>query len=126
MTGVTTSIYDEIGGKPAVAAAVDRFYEHVLGDPVLTPYFATTDFTRQKRHLRAFLTAALGGPDLYKGRDMGAAHRGITGEAFDHVVDHLVTTLTELGVAPATIATIGGALAPLRAQIVEEPLSAAA
>ena len=92
------------------------------------PYFASTDFTRQKRHLRAFLTAALGGPDLYKGRDMGAAHRGmgITSEAFDHVVGHLVTTLTELGVGPATIATIGGALAPLRAQIVEEPLSAAA
>jgi hemoglobin len=123
-----SSIYDEIGGKPAVAAAVDRFYEHVLGDPVLAPYFAATDFKRQKSHMRAFLAAALGGPDIYAGRDMGAAHRGmgITHEAFDHVVSHLVATLTELGVAPGTIATIGGALAPLRPQIVEEPLKQAA
>ena len=52
---------------------------------------------------------------------MGAAHAGlgITHEAFDRVVDHLVATLTQLGVAPATIAAIGEALAPLRAQVVE-------
>ena len=75
---------------------------------------------RQKAHMRAFMAAALGGPQLYAGRDMAAAHAGlgITDVAFDRVVGHLVATLTELGVAPATIAAIGDALAPLRAQVV--------
>jgi hemoglobin len=115
------SIYDEIGGKEAVAAAVDVFYGHVLGDPVLAPWFRTADMRRQKAHMRAFMAAALGGPDIYAGRDMGAAHAGlgITHEAFDRVVAHLAETLTELGVAPATVAAIGDALAPLRAQVVE-------
>ena len=115
-----TSIYDEIGGKEAVATTVEVFYGHVLADPVLAPWFRDTDMRRQKAHMRAFIAAALGGPQLYAGRDMGAAHAGlgITDRAFDHVVAHLVATLTELGVAPATIAAIGDALAPLRAQVV--------
>lgn len=40
------SIFDAIGGAPAVAAAVDDFYARVLGDPALAPFFDTTDMTR--------------------------------------------------------------------------------
>jgi hemoglobin len=114
------TIYDELGGRDGVAVAVDTFYDHVLADDLLAPYFDATDMPRQKRHLRAFLAAAVGGPDVYAGRDMDAAHagRGITDEAFDRVVGHLVATLRGLGVAPATIGAIGDSLAPLRATIV--------
>jgi hemoglobin len=121
------SIYDEIGGKDAVAAAVDIFYVRVLDDPVLAPWFRATDMRRQKGHMRAFMAAALGGPQIYAGRDMGAAHAGmgITDAAFDRVVGHLVATLGELGVPLATIGAIGEALAPLRAQVVEHRAAAA-
>jgi hemoglobin len=114
------TIYDEIGGRDGVAVAVDTFYDHVMADDVLAPYFGATDMSRQKRHLRTFLAAAVGGPERYQGRDMGAAHAGlrITEDAFDRVVGHLVATLTGLGVAPATIAAIGATLAPLRTRIV--------
>jgi hemoglobin len=115
-----TSVYDRIGGSAAVAAAVDGLYDRILGDPVLAWWFANTDMRKQKRHMRAFMAAALGGPSVYAGRDMAAAHAGmkITDVAFDHVVGHLVDTLTELSVPTETIAEIGGALAPLRAQVV--------
>ncbi|MEV4754856.1 group 1 truncated hemoglobin [Micromonospora sp. NPDC049559] len=117
------SIYDAIGGAPAVAAAVDDFYVRVLGDPGLAPYFEGVDLPRLKAHQRAFIAAAIGGPELYAGRDMRAAHTGldITDAAFDSVVGHLVGTLTGLGVPEETIAQIGGALAPLRADIVRTP-----
>jgi hemoglobin len=121
------SIYDEIGGRDAVAAAVDIFYDKVLGDDVLAPYFIATDMGRQKTHMRAFLAAAIGGPAIYAGRDMGAAHRGlgVTDEAFDHVVEHLVATLTELSVPAQTIGAIGAKLLPLRAIVVERAAIAA-
>lgn len=114
------TIYDELGGKDGVATAVDRFYGHVMEDELLAPYFSGVDLRRQKAHLRAFLATAVGGPERYEGRDMASAHAGlaVSDEAFDHVVGHLVTTLTDLGVAPKTIGAIGGSLAPLRAQIV--------
>jgi hemoglobin len=115
-----TSIYDEIGGRPAVAAAVEDLYARILGDDTLAHYFAGLDMARQKAHLRAFVAAALGGPQLYAGRDMHAAHAGlgIDGPAFDRVVRHLAAALTALTVPTETIAAISGALSPLRGQIV--------
>jgi hemoglobin len=114
------SIYDEIGGRPSVDAAVSDFYVRVLADPSLSPYFEGVDIDRLKRHQRAFIGAALGGPVVYAGRDMATAHAGlgITSEAFDAVVGHLAATLTSLGVPAATIATIASALLPLKPDIV--------
>ncbi|MFC5748241.1 group I truncated hemoglobin [Actinomadura rugatobispora] len=114
------SIYDAIGGAPAVQAAVDDFYTRVTADPRLSGFFSDVDMRRLKSHQRAFIAAAIGGPQIYEGRDMAAAHAGldIADAHFDAVVGHLVDTLTALGVPEDTIATIGSTLAPLRADIV--------
>src|SRR3954451_23904114 len=118
-----TSIYEQIGGREAVSAAVDIFYSRVLGDPLLAPWFARVEMRRLKAHMRKFLATALGGPEIYRGRDMSAAHAGlgVTDEAFDRVVSHLVATLIELDVADELIAAIGAKLAPLRAAVVAVP-----
>jgi hemoglobin len=117
------SIYDSIGGASAVRAAVDDFYERVLADPRLAPFFTGTDLQRLKAHQRAFIAAAIGGPGIFQGRDMSSAHAGlgITDADFDAVAGHLVDTLTGLGVPEETIGQIGGALAPLRGGIVAAP-----
>jgi hemoglobin len=114
------SIYDSIGGAPAVHAAVDDFYARVLADPKLAPFFTGTDMNRLKAHQRAFIAAAIGGPEIFSGRDMAAAHSGlgIADADFDAVVRHLVGTLAGLGVPEETIGQIGSTLAPLRADIV--------
>ena len=114
------SVYEQIGGRPAVSAAVDGLYERLLADPALAPYFAGTDMERLKRHMRAFMAVALGGADLYAGRDMHTAHAGlsVTHDAFDRVVGHLVDTLVSLDVPVAIIQAIGDKLAPLRDEIV--------
>jgi hemoglobin len=119
------SIYESIGGAGSVAAAVELFYGRVLQDDVLAPYFEGRDVVRLKGHMRSFLAAAIGGAEIYAGRDMGVAHAGlgITDEAFDHVVGHLVDTLTELNVPAETIGEIGAKLTPLRASIVQ-PIAA--
>jgi hemoglobin len=113
-------VFEQIGGKPAVSAAVDGLYARLLADPVIAPYFHDTDMERQKRHMRAFMAVALGGADLYAGRDMASAHARlrVTDDAFDRVVGHLVDTLASLGVPADIIEAIGAKLAPLRAQIV--------
>ncbi len=114
------SLYDIIGGADAVRTAVDDFYTRVLADPRLAPYFATTDLNRLKAHQRSFIAAAIGGPELFSGRDMKTTHAGfrISDTEFDAVVGHLVDTLAGLGVPDETIGQIGGALMPLRADIV--------
>ncbi|GAA4545447.1 group 1 truncated hemoglobin [Pseudonocardia xishanensis] len=113
------SIYDEIGGAAAVSAAVEQFYERVVADPELAPYFDGIDLARLKGHQRMFIAVALGGPEKYVGRSMGEAHARlhILPAHFDLVVGHLVATLDGLGVPQETIGRIGASLAPLKAEI---------
>ena len=117
---VQTSIFDAIGGKAAIAVAVDQFYRRVLADDLLAPYFAHSDLARLKAHQRAFFTAALGGPGAYTGRAVGAAHAGrnITTEAFERVAGHLAETLVSLGVPPALVGQILSQVAPLQSGVV--------
>ena len=114
------TIYDTIGGGAAVGAVVDELYRRALGDPHLKGYFDGINMDRLNRHQRAFIAAALQGPDGYQGRAMAEAHAGlrITGAAFDRVATHLVTILRENGVDEETVGHIADSLGPLRSQIV--------
>ncbi|GAA3391927.1 group I truncated hemoglobin [Cryptosporangium minutisporangium] len=114
------TIYERIGGAPAVAAVVDLFYAKVIADPSLAPYFEGVDLERLKEHQRLFVGAALGATYPYSGRTMSAAHAGmgITPAAFATVVGHLATSLAEAGVDEATIGQIADALTPLEPDIV--------
>ncbi|MEX5631562.1 group I truncated hemoglobin [Parafrankia sp. FMc2] len=114
------SIYDAIGGAKAVEAAVDEFYVRVTADPDLAPFFAGRDIPSLKAHQRDFIAAAIGGPEIYQGRDLPRVHRplNISDAHFDAVVDHLVASLRGLGVPAETTGQIGAVLAPLRKDIV--------
>src|SRR5215212_9380063 len=117
-----STIYDEIGGAPAVTVVVDAFYERLIADPDLMAYFAGRDLQRLKAHQRALVTVALGGTsEEYNGRMMQPAHAGmaITNEAFDKVLDHLHAVLLGAGVAPITAAKILAILQPLRSDVVQ-------
>lgn len=104
MTEDRSTLYDRIGGEPAVMAAVDLFYQRMIGDPLLAPFFDQTDLATQTRKMVSFMTRAFGGPDEYRGRDLRAAHakpvaeRGLGDVHFDATVEHLRFTLVELAV----------------------------
>lgn len=102
------SLYERLGGAPAVEAAVDLFYRKVLDDTRISAFFDDTDMDAQRAKQKAFLTMAFGGPDQYSGADLRTAHaplveRGMDGSHFDAVAEHLQATLSELGI-PAELA----------------------
>ena len=116
----TTSIYDKIGGKPALNAVVDEFYKRVLADESLAPVFDGVDMQAQRNHQVAFLAFALGGPAEYQGAGMKAAHdgRGITDGHFGAVAGHLQGTLQWAGVGASEVEQIMAAAASLQPDIV--------
>jgi hemoglobin len=95
-----SSLYERIGGAPAVEAAVDRFYRKVLNDDRISHHFESVDMERQRAKQKAFLTYAFGGPNEYSGRQLRAAHAPmkLTEQDFNAVMENLATTLRELKV----------------------------
>ena len=57
-----TSLYDAIGGRAALTAAVDDFYGRLLADPVLGPLFPRGAGARHRAYVVTILGEALGGP----------------------------------------------------------------
>lgn len=113
---MSDSLYERIGGAPAVEAAVDVFYRRVLADSHISHFFDDTDMDAQRSKQKAFLTMAFGGPNEYTGKDLSDAHRdlvrrGMNDSHFDAVAGHLQATLEELGVPEAEtgeVMTIAG------------------
>ena len=108
------SLYERIGGDAAVNAAVDIFYDKVLSDYRINRFFNKTDMAKQAQHLKAFMTLAFGGPDLYAGRSLRESHgrlvkMGLSDTHFDCVMEHLGATLQQLNV-PADIISEAAAL----------------
>lgn len=98
------TLYERLGGEPAIVAVVDTFVALAAADEEL-------NFTRQgtaneweatpenvellKTRLVQFIGQATGGRQNYQGKDMGTAHAGmeITDQQFDRLGGHLGTAL---------------------------------
>lgn len=101
MNGINqSSLFERIGGMPAVNAAVDIFYTKVLADERINHFFEHTNMASQSGKQKAFLAYAFGAPMNYTGKSMreAHAHMKLTEDHFNAVAGHLVATLQELGV----------------------------
>jgi methyl-accepting chemotaxis protein len=116
----SASLFDRLGGVDALSAVVTAFYDRVLADPLLMPFFEGVDRGWLERSQAAFLTAAADGPDKYNGRDMRSAHARMAVEEqhFTAVAVHLEATLRAAGVADELIAETLGLVGPLASQVV--------
>ncbi|MER7892796.1 group 1 truncated hemoglobin [Micromonospora sp. NPDC094482] len=114
------SHYERIGGASSVKAAVELFYDKVLADPDLAGYFADVEMVGQRRHLALMLTVVLGGPNEYTGRGLAEAHQplNIPVAHYAKVGEHLIATLTELGVPQDVLADVQTVLGEVQGQVV--------
>lgn len=102
------TLFEKLGGVPAVSTAVDVFYRKVMRDARINYFFFGVNLTEQAEKQKAFLTMAFGGPHQYTGRDMQKSHAklvsmGMNDRHFDIVVEHLTDTLRELGIQESLV-----------------------
>ncbi|MFN8647340.1 MAG: group 1 truncated hemoglobin [Gemmatimonadales bacterium] len=119
------SLYDRLGGKPAITAVVDEFVARVAADKRINGFFAAA--AADPARLAAFkgklvdqICAAAGGPCTYTGKDMKTAHAGmgITGEHFNALVEDMVGALEKFKVGHHEQEQLLGALGPMKPEIV--------
>jgi hemoglobin len=114
------SLYDRLGGQPAITAVVDDFVGNVAGDARINRFFARTDIPRLKRLLVEQICAGTGGPCTYTGRDMKTAHAGmaITDAQFNALVEDLVKSLDKFNVPAKEKGELLGILGSMKPSIV--------
>lgn len=114
-----SSLFEQIGGRDAVNAAVDIFYGHILADKRISHFFEDVDMERQRSKQKAFLMMAFGGPNQYTGKNLAEGHaqlvdRGLDDSHFDAVAENLIKTLNELKVPQPLIDQVLAIVGPTR------------
>lgn len=120
------TLYERLGGQPAVSAVVDDFAGRVLADPRINKKFAKSDPARLVANLKDFVCSATGGPCKYTGLSMKESHRNmrVTDGEFGALVEDLVATLDKFQVPAQEKGELLAALGPLGPDIVEVKSSA--
>lgn len=121
------TLYQRLGGQPAIRAVASGLVDSILADSRVNPWFkhagsSPENTAAYKAKLADFICQATSGPCRYTGLDMTAAHkgRGVTGEAFDAVVQDLIGVLDRLKVPAKEKGEVLALLAPLKAVIVQK------
>jgi hemoglobin len=114
------SLYDRLGGKPAITAVVDDFVGNVAGDSRINRRFAGTNIPRLKTMLVDQICEASGGPCKYTGRSMRDVHTGmnISDAEFGALVEDLVKSLDKFKVPATEKGELLGALGGMKGDIV--------
>jgi hemoglobin len=117
-----SSLFERLGGTPAVRAVVEDFYGRCVADPDLERFFDRSKLSALKYHQLEFLKVAFAtnlSPDLDVPAMILDKHRslfaiGLDVSHFDRVCEHLVASLVSAGAAPGLVTEAAQVLLPLR------------
>ena len=115
-----TTLYDDLGGKPGIDKLVDASVDNYLADPRIKDVFSESNIDRIRVELKDQFCQLAGGPCLYKGHDMVAAHKGLhlTNANFNALVEDLQDAMTRCDIPFATQNRLLALLAPMQHQVV--------
>ena len=71
------SLYERLGGTDGIRAIASDLVDIHLRNPRIAPRYAASDVAKVKHAAATFFIAGSGGPNVYEGKDMLAAHRGM-------------------------------------------------
>jgi hemoglobin len=96
-------LYEKVGGTKTIQELVRGFYDRVLADPLLAPFFTKTDMQAQQARQVMFLIMLMGRTRTFSGKDLGSAHagaraQGMTDEHFDAMLGHFEACMREMAV----------------------------
>jgi hemoglobin len=114
------TLYERIGGQPALQAITAQLIDVASIDPVTKRSFHKVSLPRVKEKLAEQFCVLAGGPCTYTGDDMRLVHRGlqITEREFYGLVDQLRSILDARGIGTREKNELLALLAPMKPQVV--------
>src|SRR6266571_4537337 len=120
-------LYSLIGGRSTIEEATKLFYEKVLQDDSLRPFFERADM-EHLRSRQAMLISMLLGGRVYTGKNIHDAHaesrdHGLNNAHFDLFLKHFRVALEEVGVKPENAEKIMKRLESKRGTVLNQEIA---
>ena len=115
------SLYERIGGLPAIEAMVDHTIELLSADPRVSGRFEDVSVPRLRRQLIDLVCLRTGGPCSYAGKSMSDAHEGrfIRADEFDALVEDVSRSLDYLRVPARERSELLSLLTQMKAAVID-------
>ncbi len=114
------TLYESMGGEPALRTAVEHFADLVQTDDRINFTFAEADMSKFKKLIFEQLCNLSGGPCKYTGRDMRTSHvkLNINNAEFNALAEDLYIALDRAGIPYRLQNKLMALLAPMQHDIV--------
>lgn len=117
------TLYERLGGHDGIRAVVDDFYDRLVADEDIGPFFEGSDMELLRRTQTDFLCEAAGGPETYDAAPIREAHLHVpfTPEHIQRAVDLLEESLDAFDVPDEDAETVIGAVAAYESELLAAP-----
>jgi hemoglobin len=117
------TLYERLGEQAGIRAVVDDFYDRLVEDEELGPFFENADMEMLRRTQTDFLCEAAGGPETYDAAPVREAHLHVpfTPEHIERAVELLEASLDEFDVPADDAASVVGAVAAYEEELLARP-----
>ncbi len=120
--GNQSSLYQQLGGQPAIDTMVDRLIVLHAQTPEIQQYFEQSNLQRFRDKLSEFICFISDGPCEYSGDSMALTHGGmyISDREFNTGVDLMIQAMDDSGISLSARNQLLARLARLRSDIIEQ------
>ena len=114
------ALFKNLGEVEGMQKFLDRVYDLIAVDSRLKKFFQGRNIIAIKDAQRVYITELIGGPKIYKGRDLVEVHKtlGIDDYFFDCFLMDCEKALSGLGIEDQTIDEVLVVLEPVRAAVI--------
>ena len=117
---MSTSLFDRLGGSGGITRIANDVVDNHMVNKTIATRFADSDIATLKNAAATFFISGTGGPDIYKGKDMMSAHKGmnIAAAEFMGVLDDTLAALEKNNIGQREQEEVLFVLYSMRSQIV--------
>ena len=117
---MSASLYERLGGTEGITKIANDLVDIHLANKKISTRYANFDVSTLKNGAATFFITGTGGPNVYKGKDMLAVHKGmnIAAEEFMAVLDDALSALEKNNIGQREQEEVLFVLYSMRSQIV--------
>ena len=118
---MTQSLYERLGGSEGITQIANDVVDNHISNPAIANRFASANIAALKNAAATFFITGTGGPQVYKGKDMLSAHKGmnIAPIEFMAVLDDALAALQKNNIGQREQEEVLYTLYSMRSEIVQ-------